>query len=251
MIPALGDLGGRWRRVWLKAEGLEDRTTTVLWFQGPEIFVDLRIPDDLPDHSGAGALAEFDAAGLKALARCDAFAGTTVVIDGICTWTRAINWRGPQAGDDVGALQFTEDGLIETGVHADYIELWTHEDPAPAAARAMTDAAGRRSFLVWTDTAFSLARGGAQPANEPLADRLREALGTNDRMALAAIFETEVCFGAFHGEDAVVTASTNPCRIGDRIFGQQDLITRRVCIAERTFAGECRDVAWSEVLRSV
>lgn len=247
MTPALADLAGLWRRVWLKGEGVDDRTTRVLWFQGPEIFVDLRIPADLPDCTGAQALAEFDAAALTELARYDAFAGTTAVTYGVCTWTRAINWQGPQTGADVGALRFTPEGLIETGVHADYAELWTHEDPAPAATRALTDKAGRRSFLVWSDTIFALGRGGAQPASLPLPERLRDALGSADRARLTAIFEMEVCFGAFRGESAVITASTNPCRVGKRVFDRTDLTARHVRITEQSFAGEHSDVTWAEV----
>ncbi|SEA35134.1 hypothetical protein [Rubrimonas cliftonensis] len=235
-------LRGLWRRVWLRAPGVEDRTTEVLWRQGPTIFVDLRTPADLPDLSGAAALADLDAAALTALARCEGFAGTTAVTGEVCVWTRAINWRGPLDGEDAGRLEATPEGLVETGVHADYAELWTHEDAAPGLALKLADDTGRLGFLVATEDAFSLGWGDpAAKRGAPLAERLAR----RDADAL----DQEFSVGVIGGGAARVTRSANPLRVCDPPFDPDDLRGEVVTITDRDFHGRPRSRRWRIVSR--
>lgn len=240
--PVPEALRGLWRRVWLRAPGVEDRKTTVLWRQGPTIFVDLRTPADLPDLAGAAALADLDDAALAALARCEGFAGTTSVAGDLCVWTRAINWRGPLDGEDVGRLETTAEGLVETGVHADYAELWTREEARPGLALALADDAGRLGWLVATATAFSLGWGdpGAK-AGPPLAERL----AARDPAAL----DQEFSVGAIEAGRARVTRSANPLRVGAAPFDPGDLRGEVVTIADRDFHGRPRTRRWRVVSR--
>ncbi|MFN3613081.1 MAG: hypothetical protein ACK4WC_00770, partial [Rubrimonas sp.] len=220
-IPSQADLVGLWRRGWIRAGGVEDAATRVLWHQGDATFADLRVPADLPDMAGARALADLDAAALAALARCEGFAGRAAVVDGVCTWTRAINWRGPEAAPDVGRLALTDGGMIETGVHAEFSELWLRQDGGPVFTRRLADGTGRRAFIVWTEALFTLGIGDpATKAGPPLEARLAKALADGDRAALAAILAMEFSHGVFDGGDARVTLSTIPPRVGARPFGR-------------------------------
>ena len=242
---ALADLEGCWRRLWLRAPGLEDRETRVLWRQGARDFVDLRIPADLPDMGGAASLAELDAAALSALARCEGFAGTTEVEDGVCVWTREINFRGPQTGPDVGALEMAAEGLIETGVHADYSELWTLAEAGPVETRTLRDAAGRLLVLAAGPEGFSLGRADpAAASGTALADALAAALAANDRSALRALFAQEFCCGAFDGDVARIDASTDPTRIGVAAFLRGDLGRAAPRLVEKGFDGAERATLW-------
>lgn len=235
-------LRGLWRRLWLRAPGIEDRTTEVLWRQGPSVFVDLRIPADLPDLSGVDRLSDLDAQALAALARCEGFAGTTAVTGDLCVWTRAVNWRGPQQGEDAGRLSFTPEGLVETGEHADYAELWTREDAAPCVALSMEDGAGRLGFLVATATAFSLGWGDPGARRGPsLADRLR----AGDPAAL----EQEFSVGVIEGDRARVARSTNPARVGAEPFDPAALNSPIVEVAHQDLCGKSRLRRWRVLIR--
>ena len=239
-VPA--GLRGLWRRVWLRAPGVEDRTTEVLWRQGPSIFVDLRIPADMPDLSGADRLSDLDPDALAALARCAGFAGTTAVAGDLCVWTRAINWAGPQQGEDAGRLSFTPEGLVETGEHEDYAELWTREDATPGLALRLADDEGRLGFLVATATAFSLGWGDPRAKDgPPLADRLR----AGDRSAL----EQEFSAGVIEKGRARVTRSTNPLRVGAEPFDPAALRLQAVEIADHDFGGKPRSRRWHVLSR--
>lgn len=245
-IPSQADLPGLWRRGWLRAGGVEDATTQVLWHQGEATFVDLRVPADLPDTAGARALADLDAAALTALVRCEGFAGRAAVVDGVCTWTRAINWRGPETAPDLGRLALTDAGMIETGVHADFSELWLRQGDGPVFTRRLRDGEGRRAFVVWTDALFTFGVGDpATKAGPPLADRLAAALASGDRTALALALATEFSHGAFDGEDALVTLSTNPLRVGANPFRRSDLSAPSLRIVEAAFDGAARAAVWT------
>ena len=244
--PVPDHLFGLWRRLWLRAPGIDDHTTRVLWFQGPEVFVDLRIPADLPDLAGLTALADLDAVTLKAVARAEGFAGTTGVVADICTWTRAINAQGPESSADVGALSLTPEGLLETGIHADYSELWHHDLSDPPRTRALVDAEGRRAFLVWTATHFSLARGWPSAmTGRPLSEALADALTGTDRAPLFDLFDMEFSHGRLDDDAPRITLSTDPSRIGDTPFEISALDCPHLPITERDFAGRPRDVRWT------
>lgn len=249
MTPAVPDhLFGLWRRLWLRAPGIEDRTTRVLWFQGPEVFVDLRIPADLPDFTGLTALADLDAATLTAVSRAEGFAGTTRVVADICTWTRTINAQGPESAADVGALSLTPEGLLETGIHADYSELWHHDLDDPPRTRALVDAEGRRAFLVWTATHFSLARGRPSAmTGRPLSEVLADALAGTDRALLFELFDMEFSHGRLDDGDPRITLSTDPARNGDTPFEIGALDRAGLPIAERDFTGRLCHIRWTDI----
>lgn len=242
------DLAGLWRRRWLRAPEREDATSTVLWRQAPDgLCVDLRLPADLPDLTAARSLAALDAAELTALTRCEGFAGVAEVSGDVCTWRRAVNWRGPEDGPDVGRLTVTAEGLLETGVHADYAELWTMRDPAPCRGLALTEG-DRLAVVVWSESAFSLGRGRPHDREgAPLSGRVAAALAAGDRDALAAAFDAEFSEGVIEGGLARVVRSTAPPRVGATAFAAAALERTRPILTEQHFDGATRAVAWDRI----
>jgi hypothetical protein len=160
----------------------------------------------------------------------------------LCVWTRAINWRGPQDGEDAGRLAVTPEGLVETGEHADYAELWTQADAAPAVALRMADGAGRLGFLVATATAFSLGWGHPRAKDgPPPLERLR----AGD----AAALDQEFSLGVIEAGKARVTRSTNPLRVGAEPFDPAALRVEVVEISDHDFGGKPRSRRWQVLSR--
>jgi hypothetical protein len=243
----LADLQGLWRRVWLRAGGVEDATTTVLWRQGGEAYVDLRVPAGVAPLAGCAALAELSEAELRSLAGCEGFAGTIDVRAGACVWTRRINWRGLETGVDAGLLDLTEAGLLETGVHGDYAELWSRDEDGPARAAALSGPDGALGFVVWSDGAFSFGRGAPRALHGPALDvRLEAALAAKDAAALAAAFDMEFSSGRFVGAEARIEVSTDPSRVGAAAFDRAALEgAGPVEIALTGFDGRVRPTLWT------
>lgn len=104
---SLADCIGLWRRVLLvPAEGPPDRSTDVLWLQGPTGYVDTR-----------------------------GFAGVLSVAGDVFHWRRDVDVE-PADMPDAGRMRWDGDTLVETGVHERYTEHWVRErgtaDPAGA-----------------------------------------------------------------------------------------------------------------------
>ena len=119
------DIQGHWVRRSIKAPGFEDLTTRVHWMQAGRDYADVRIPLDRPNVSGAGCLADLPLDALLTIAQSEGFAGHVSLDQDTCTWHREINWHGTPDGLDIGSISFDEDGaMIETGVLADYVEVW-------------------------------------------------------------------------------------------------------------------------------
>lgn len=118
---ALGDCTGLWRRTLLiEADGSRDTGTDVLWLQGVSAYVDSR-----------------------------GFAGALLRDGATFEWRRDIDTGPPRSVADVGAMSWDGDTLVETGVHADYVEHWVRE-PGPATpcwALALTSPQGDALLL--------------------------------------------------------------------------------------------------------
>ena len=213
--PTLEAVQGLHRRRRIRWPGGEDVTTLVLWMQVGPLHVDLRLPADLPDLAGAEGVEALPPDALRALARCEGFAGTTTVEGGLCTWTRRVNWLGP-AEPDIGRLEDTPEGLLETGVLADYEELWTREPPegdGARAARALTRPDGQFCILLREGPRFLMGRAAPEAMTAaPLAERLETALAARHRAAIARLLDMEFCAGRLTPYGGVVEVSTLPFR---------------------------------------
>lgn len=131
----LNDVQGHWVRDWIKAPSFEDHTTRVHWIQAGLDYADVRIPLNRPDLGAATCLADLDASSLHALGQAEGFVGHITLHNDTCTWHREVNWHGAPDAPDVGAIAFDEDGrMIETGVLAEYTELWEQHTTEPTKA---------------------------------------------------------------------------------------------------------------------
>lgn len=204
-----GDLQGHWRRAWLRAPGMEDRLTCVHWMQCGSLYADIRIRSDRPDVRGAGALSDLGAATLRQLLLAEGFAGHITVEDDICTWERRINWHGAPDAIDAGHMSFTGDGaLIETGVHADYTELWHRLDDEPGEGLELAAPSGRAGFLVSVGDRFVLGLGDPEaPSSRPILAALEAG---RKPVGLAALFDRVHVLGRWDGKTGIAVQATNP-----------------------------------------
>jgi hypothetical protein len=110
---------GVWARTLLETPTLRDDTTFVRWLQTAHRHADLRVPHE----------ARLPPVGAAQLALQQGFCGHTEVTtasgDEFCQWHRVHDLQPPRGQPDIGRIRFeTPDRLIETGVHADYLEVW-------------------------------------------------------------------------------------------------------------------------------
>jgi hypothetical protein len=139
---------GIWRRSLLETAEGRDTATTVFWLQAASWHADIRIPAGRPDFTGIRSLDECGDAHRAWLASQQGFAGVTRVRKDargeICSWQRLFDYQPPQANPDEGWMRFEPARLVETGVHAHYLEHW-HLVPhtsGPMAVLKSFEAAG-------------------------------------------------------------------------------------------------------------
>ena len=173
--------------------------------QAGETHVDLRLPPDLD-------------ASLPSRARCEGFAGRTVVENGTATWHRRINLQGPVARPDVGVLSWDGDDLIEDAPDGSYREVWTRECPSPARAR-VKEADGRMRVVAWTAERFMLAdaRPDAMRLPTTLAERVTVGKGVGAGMDEG--IDGAFSLGRLDGNGGRVTHSTDPGLVGRVLAG--------------------------------
>lgn len=216
------EIRGLWRRAFIKSPvgkpDFEDHDTQVYWFQANGLYADLRVPARFSQGLSADCLAELCHDDLLALSEAEGFAGWAAVVDGTCTWQRAINLQGPETGRDIGRLERTSGGLYEYGVDADFVELWLdqQEDNPPPKGRVFTGEGGCWGFLISSETRFLFALD--RPSRKNLArawkDDLAQALTDADREQLADLFQAEYSFGRIVDGSAMIELSSHPNRVG-------------------------------------
>lgn len=242
---AAADLTGLWRRDWIKAPGVQDHTTRVAWWQSScGGFVDLRVPADLPDLGVATCLADLDPPTLRSLLRAEGFAGTITVENGTCTWQRASNWHGFPTAPDVGKMTWDAGGgLVETGMHADYAELWQRAGgtaPQFRIFRRGTDALR----IIWDDAGFMLGSGAPDaPAGAPLLAALEA--GKRPAPELAAQFGALYARGVWDGDAGVATLATDPFVQGAALLSKTALTGAALTLTRQGFTGARTKETWN------
>ena len=246
MRPA--DLVGPVRRTLLvAADGTRDTTTRVVWLQGPSLFVDLRLPGAEPGSldglDGPGSLAGATSEQLQALAAREGFAGRFHLDGGLARWDRLVDWRPPTGVPDEGTIARDGAVVVETGVHAPYVEHWLPEPDATGDAAAVLlheDGSRRSGVLVRVGARFGLARSRATALAQggSLADLLAAAAPA-DR---ASLLDCEISLGRVEpGGRWVVELSTLPWRVGrdvapldaGRTLSTVDTVVRRWHVVSR------------------
>lgn len=215
---------GRWQRRLLTIPGQADDTSSlVIWLQTAHLYADLRVPTGRPSFEGATALAECSDAQLAWLATQQGFAGTLEVYGDLYAWRRDIDFQAPAAVPDVGRMRPTGDCVIETGVHAEYLEEWLHtpaEEHELAATRLLVAGAAHEAAW-WPGIAVGvgdeclLVLGRRTPPAQ-LPGLFAAAFGARERDALVAVLDCEIsCLRRdWNAECWRVVASTLPWREG-------------------------------------
>ncbi len=178
---------GVWVRTLLTTPSSRDDTTFVRWLQTSRWHADLRVPlaarpDDLALQQG--------------------FCGVTTVEvnDGaeVCRWHRRLDFQPPGPHPDAGRIDFDgSERLIETGVHADYLEVWERL-PGSTGRFAMLEAADSTApsmLLVSGEFAMRVRpRRAAWPGDTTTADTLRDLVRRHPEAA-PALLDFEISFG--------------------------------------------------------
>lgn len=214
------DIQGHWVRQWIKAPGFEDHSTRVHWMQAGRLYADVRIPLDRPDVGASTCLAELPAATLSKLAQAEGFAGHVTLEGSRCTWHRDINWHGAPDAADVGEIRFDAQGrMIETGVLAEYSELWVQaaETDTSAIRFSNRDYSG---FLVVAGDLGVLGIGQtSKPATTPILSALENGRIPED---------TDTLFDGLHAlcrlepTQVIATLATNPLAEGQLVVSLSD-----------------------------
>lgn len=204
----VADIQGHWVRRWIKAPGFEDHATRVHWMQAGETYADVRIPLERPDQGAATCPADLPAAALYALAQAEGFAGHVTLDGDACTWHRSVNWHGTPEGADVGRIDFDADGrMIETGVLADYTELW--EQTAKTATRAIRFASEDYAGVLVSEDGIGVLGIGrtSTPTTAPLVRELQHVAIPH---GVDALFDGLHALCAIRDGQAIAMLATNP-----------------------------------------
>jgi hypothetical protein len=161
MEVVLAGCSGLWRRTLLiQADGTHVPGGDIRWLQGDSAYVDSR-----------------------------GFGGRLEQRGEVFEWHRMVDLEPPSSTPDAGAMHWDGDTLVETGVHADYVEHWVRDDTptSPRWALVLQSADGGAAQLLrvgavfgWAcATAVTLAAAGGEEW-EALAPSLSEGqVGVN------------------------------------------------------------------------
>ena len=225
---------GVWVRNLLEAPGLRDDTSFVRWLQTGVWHADLRIPREASADNVASAatalrspLAETDPHRPLALAGQQGFGGVTDVRlqDGkeVCTWHRRTDFQPPPSGPDAGWMVFdTLDRVIETGVHAPYLEVWKRLPGSSgrcivlARLNDLGDDTHERVLVAGRYLMWVRPRGMAWPKDLPTGQSLAEVIAKHPALA-GELLDHEISFGTLDAGHWTIEQSTLPGRKGCRL----------------------------------
>ena len=219
-VETPGWLRGAWRRRLLRtSDGLEDRTTDVLWMQTPRLFADIRVPADRPNLIGRRGVQDCAPPELVAAARTRGFAGWATFDGDICRWFRPIDFQPPTGQEDAGRLVLSQGSLWEHGLQGEYSEEYFRETDGAVRLEAWgltPDAADPRpGILLIVDNLVVRAIGRRRPLppGQTLAQQV--VLHSDDIPALRNLFDCELSLATL--DDLVIIRSTLAWREGSRL----------------------------------
>lgn len=207
---------GVWKRTLLSTPDGIDDTSTVLWLQASRWHADIRIPAGRPSFAGVHALADCSDAQLRFLARRAGFAGVTEIDlaakPEICRWRRRWDAQPPAATEDAGRMVFQHERILETGVHADYLEHWQRLPDSVGESVECVDDSGC-VLAVGGYVMRMLPRRAAWPpdlAPGTSLAQLVDALLPTQRDRVLGWLDVEISFGRRDGDGWIVLHSTLP-----------------------------------------
>ena len=173
----VADCRGVWRRTLLvEADGSRDTAPGVLWVQGLTAYVDSR-----------------------------GFAGTLVQSGSVFEWRRAVDLEPPGRFPDAGEMRWQEGTLVETGVHADYVEHWVRDGdaPEPCGALFLLGPGGEPGLLVRVGAWFGFAGRGAVVLDEVGGARWRAVTVDGEGVLVDDVVVDDVRWTVQHSEGDV------------------------------------------------
>jgi hypothetical protein len=213
MTPVPDRYRGVWARRLLETPQQRDESSFVRWLQTRLWHADLRIPARTP---GTGAPPQ--------LASQQGFCGVTQVTQQaggeVCTWHRRLDFQPPRAEVDAGLMVFeAPERVIETGVHAPYLEIWERlpDSTGPYIALAGLDEAGgdtQERFLVAGRYAMHVRpRCMAWPPGTQAGQTLLDVMAGHPDMA-QDLLDFEISFGTLEAGQWTIEQSTLPALNG-------------------------------------
>jgi hypothetical protein len=236
---------GVWVRKLLDTPQQRDQTTFVRWLQTGVWHADVRIPVDRP-----GVEVQTQRAAQQG------FCGVTQVAQqaqgDVCTWHRRFDFQPPRTDVDAGVMVFeTPERVIETGVHAPYLEIWERLPGSTGRfiALARLDEAGndtRERFLVAGRYAMHVRpRHIDWPRDTQDGQTLSGVLARYPAMA-RELLDFEISFGTLDGEQWVIERSTLPAMQGvSQAFAVRQLDQTQAAIDSPTCHGHWQILEWS------
>lgn len=245
MTPVPDHYRGVWARRLLETPQQRDESTFVRWLQTSLWHADLRIPANMP-----GADAPLQRASQQG------FCGVTQVAQQangeVCTWQRRLDFQPPRADVDAGVMEFeTPERVIETGVHAPYLEIWERlpDSTGRFIALAGQDEAGgdtQERFLVAGRYAMHVRpRRLAWPPDTAAGQTMQDVLVKHPMQALA-LLDFEISFGTLKAGHWTIEQSTLPARQGARVpFAVRQLDEVQASIDSPAGAGPWQILEWT------
>jgi hypothetical protein len=152
------------------------------------------------------------------------FGGVLEVEGPICRWRHALDYHPPGGSPDEARYTLDGDTLIETGIHADYTEIWRRETPlgAPFVAFRLAEDSenpGRDGIFVLVGGVFLLIQDRATPlpAAPSLLALVEADLAADARLRAAGRLDMLIAHGPVQA-GLPVTRSTLPWREGTGLF---------------------------------
>lgn len=226
MSPVPSRYRGVWRRSLLQTTELLDADSIVYWMQTSRWHADIRIPASRPDFTRVHSLQDCDRVRLRWLASQQGFAGVTEIEASngkeVCRWHRVVDFQPPTAMPDAGLMQFEPDRLVETGVHADYLEHW-QQVPDSSAGFAVLRQRTKPGSIAPGTLRWLLIAGDhvmhvrSRPSAWPAHMRAGINLSVLDERTLRAMLDFEISFGMRTAGGWRILHSTLPWREGENV----------------------------------
>jgi hypothetical protein len=197
---------GVWQRSLLETPQMRDADSLVLWLQTSHWHADLRIPAHRPDFSGITRLADCTDAQLAWLASQQGFCGVTQVEGDHCTWHHQLDFQPANGIRDIGRMVFEGERIIESGVEADYLEVWKRLSRSRGGTAALelvmenNEFPSRPAWLLVAGDCFIYVQG--RPRQLPAKAAPRTPAAAQPKAARAQLLDqvdVEISFGYRYG----------------------------------------------------
>lgn len=215
---------GVWQRSLLETPQGRDSESLVFWLQTRHWHADLRIPAQRPDFSGIASLADCSDSQLGWLAAQQGFCGVTQVEGELCSRHRLLDFQPPSGSRDIGRMTLGGECVTETGVEADYLEIWKRLPRSRGGTAALelvvenNDLPRRQTWLFVAGDCFIYVRGRSGPL--PPAASLSKLIASpgSSRVQMLDWLDVEISFGHRYGPRPWrIEHSTLPFREGEAL----------------------------------